>query len=137
MDCTPPRLLCAWDFSSKNTGSGLSFPPLRDLPNSGIEPMSPALAGRFFTAETPGKSLRSITGPVMSRGWSQSFNLFAADLTYEIKRCESLLSLPVSQWLYYYHNILYFLEYKTPLTLIHFIISCSTKKEKQMLLIKL
>ena len=27
----------------------------RDLPDPGIEPQSPALAGRFFTAEPPGK----------------------------------------------------------------------------------
>ena len=27
----------------------------RDLPDSGIEPMSPPLAGRFFTTELPGK----------------------------------------------------------------------------------
>ena len=27
-----------------------------DLPGSGIKPMSPALAGRFFTSEPPGKS---------------------------------------------------------------------------------
>ena len=26
-----------------------------DLPEPGIEPMSPALAGRFFTTESPGK----------------------------------------------------------------------------------
>ena len=26
-----------------------------DLPGSGIEPVSPALAGRFFTTEPPGK----------------------------------------------------------------------------------
>ena len=34
---------------------GLLFPPLGDLPNPGIEPTYPALAGRFFTAEPPGK----------------------------------------------------------------------------------
>ena len=28
-----------------------------DLPGQGMEPMSPALAGGFFTTETPGKSL--------------------------------------------------------------------------------
>ena len=28
-----------------------------NLPNTGIEPMSPALAGRFFTTEPPGKPL--------------------------------------------------------------------------------
>ena len=36
----------------------LSFPPPGDLPNPGFEPMSPAspaLAGRFFTNEAPGK----------------------------------------------------------------------------------
>ena len=30
--------------------SGLPFPPPGDLPYPGIEPMSPALAGRFFTS---------------------------------------------------------------------------------------
>ena len=34
---------------------GLPFPPLGDLPNPGIEPTYPALAGRFFTAELPEK----------------------------------------------------------------------------------
>ena len=31
--------------------SGLPFPSLRDLSNPGIKPASPALLGRFFTAE--------------------------------------------------------------------------------------
>ena len=35
--------------------SGLPFPPPGDLPNSGTEPMSPALASRLFTTEPPGK----------------------------------------------------------------------------------
>ena len=34
---------------------GLPFLSPGDLPNSGIEPMSPALAGGFFTTELPGK----------------------------------------------------------------------------------
>ena len=33
------------------------FHGMWDLPRSGIEPMSPALAGRFFTTEPPGKPL--------------------------------------------------------------------------------
>ena len=33
--------------------SGLSCPPPGDLPNLGIEPVSPALAGEFFTTEPP------------------------------------------------------------------------------------
>ena len=40
--------------------SGLPFPSPGDLPNPGIKPVSPAsiLAGRFFTAEPPGKPER-------------------------------------------------------------------------------
>ena len=36
-------------------GIGYPFPSPGDLPNLGIEPASPALAGRFFTTEPPGK----------------------------------------------------------------------------------
>ena len=35
----------------------MPFPLPGDLPNPGIEPESPALAGGFFTAEPSGKSL--------------------------------------------------------------------------------
>ena len=35
--------------------SGLQFPSLGDLPNSGIKPTSPALAGEFFATEPLGK----------------------------------------------------------------------------------
>ena len=34
--------------------SGLPFPPPGDLLDPGIEPVSPASAGRFFTTEPPG-----------------------------------------------------------------------------------
>ena len=37
--------------------SGLPFPSPGDLPRPGIKPASPALAGRFFTTEPPGKPL--------------------------------------------------------------------------------
>ena len=43
-------------FPRQESWSGLPFPSPGDLPNQGIEPTSPALAGRFFTAETPGKA---------------------------------------------------------------------------------
>ena len=45
-------------FSRQEYWSGLPFPSLRDLPNSVIKPMSPALAGGYFTAEPPGKPYR-------------------------------------------------------------------------------
>ena len=45
-------------FSSQQYWSRLPFPPPGDLPDRGIEPVSPwspALTGRFFTTEPPGK----------------------------------------------------------------------------------
>ena len=44
-------------FSRQEYWSGLPFPSPGDLPNPGIEPMYPALAGGFFTTEPPGKPL--------------------------------------------------------------------------------
>ena len=47
-------------FFRQEYQSGLLFPTPGDLPDSGIEPASPAtpaLAGRFFTPETSGKSI--------------------------------------------------------------------------------
>ena len=35
----------------------MAFPPPGDLPDPGIGPGSPVLAGGFFTTEPPGKSL--------------------------------------------------------------------------------
>ena len=35
----------------------MPFPSPEDLPGPGIKPVSPALAGRFFTTEPPGKHL--------------------------------------------------------------------------------
>ena len=45
-------------FSRQEYWSGLPFPSPRDLLDSGVEPASPAspaLVGRFFTFEPPGK----------------------------------------------------------------------------------
>ena len=39
-------------FPREEYWSGLSFPSLRDFTNPGIEPMCPALAGRFFTKDS-------------------------------------------------------------------------------------
>ena len=40
-------------FPSQEYWSGLPFPSPGDLPNPGIEPKSPALAGRFITTVSP------------------------------------------------------------------------------------
>ena len=44
-------------FSRQEYWSGLPFPSPRDLPDPGIKPVSPVLAGGFFTTEPPGKQL--------------------------------------------------------------------------------
>ena len=45
-------------FPRQEYWSGLPFPSPGDLPEPGIEPVSPALAGKFFTTEPPGKPVR-------------------------------------------------------------------------------
>ena len=47
-------------ISQARIQDGLSFPSLGDLPHPRIKSMSPALAGRFFTTEPPGKALEDI-----------------------------------------------------------------------------
>ena len=42
-------------LSRQEHWSGLPFPSAQDLPYPEIEPVSPALAGGFFTTEPPGK----------------------------------------------------------------------------------
>ena len=51
--CQPPHL--PMGFSRQEYRSGLPFSSPGALLNPGIEPASPALAGKFFTIETPGK----------------------------------------------------------------------------------
>ena len=47
-------------FPRQEYQSGLPFPSQGDLPNPGIKPESPELAGGFFTTEPPGKPLVSV-----------------------------------------------------------------------------
>ena len=44
-------------FSRQEDWSRLPFPSPGDLPNPGIEPASPALAGEFFTTEPQGSPM--------------------------------------------------------------------------------
>ena len=50
MDCQAPLSM---GFCRQEYWSGLPFPSLGDLPNPGIEPVSHALVGSFFTTEPP------------------------------------------------------------------------------------
>ena len=61
---TPKTVACqtplSMGFSRQEYWSGLPFPPPGALPDSGIEPTSPAsfaLAGGFFTIVPPGKPI--------------------------------------------------------------------------------
>ena len=55
-------------FPRQEYWSGLPFPPPEDLPDPGIKPMSPALAGGFFTTELLGK-------PSILKGMTQDLEL--------------------------------------------------------------
>ena len=58
---TPWTVACqvslSMGFSRQEYWSGLLFPPPGDLTDSGIEPISPALAGGFFTTAPLGMPL--------------------------------------------------------------------------------
>ena len=55
MDCSPPDSSVPGIFQSRYW-SGLPFPSPRDLPDPGMEPASPALAGGFFPTEPVGRA---------------------------------------------------------------------------------
>ena len=67
MACSPPGFF-AHGSSRQEYWSGLPFLPPGALPDPGIKPMSlrsPALAGRFFTPEPPGKPTSALN-PIAS-----------------------------------------------------------------------
>ena len=57
MDYSPSGSSAHGKFSRQEYGSGLPFPTPGDLPDPGIEPMSPELAGRSFTTALFGKPI--------------------------------------------------------------------------------
>ena len=69
-------------FSRQVYWSGLPFRPLGDLPDPGIKPaslVSPALPGRFFTAEPQGKPRKFWYSPIILNSFLQfsSFQLLS------------------------------------------------------------
>ena len=62
---TPWTIVCQapifMGFPRQVYWSGRPFPSPGDLPDPGMEPMSPALAGRFFTTEPRGKPKYEVT----------------------------------------------------------------------------
>ena len=59
VDCTHPG--SSMRLSRQEYWRGLPFPPLGDLPDPGIAPVAPALAGEIFTTKPPGQPLRFLT----------------------------------------------------------------------------
>ena len=72
MDCIVRQAPLSMGLSRQESCSGLSFPSPGDLPHPGIEPGSPALAGRFFascaTTEVPRRAWGKNFAPDAARG---------------------------------------------------------------------
>ena len=58
----------------------LPFPSPGNLPDPGIEPVSPALTGRFFTTEPPGKPLALSMSQLMSHLFLASASIWHRSL---------------------------------------------------------
>ena len=65
VDCSPPGSSVYGIFQGRIL-EWAAISLSRDLPDPGIEPVSPALAGRFFTTEPPGKPLKERCCAVLS-----------------------------------------------------------------------
>ena len=79
-------------FSRQEYWSGLPFPPPGDLPNTGIElvsPVSPSLAGRFFTTEPLGKPLT--VSSILIKQRCIKLGVFKISI-YKTKLCFDLLT---------------------------------------------
>ena len=83
MDCSLPGSSVCGILQARTLESGLPFPSPGGRPNPGIKPFSPALAGRFLTAEPPGKLTRV-----------EKWILESAGISYLPTRCRDLLSIP-------------------------------------------
>ena len=82
----PARLLCPWDSPGKNIRVGCCFFLQGDLPNPGIKwisPLSPALAGGFFTTSATWAAPK-----ILSRGTQYFFSLCSFWLAYSASRQE-------------------------------------------------
>ena len=75
-------------FPSQESWSGLPFPSPRGLPDPGIEPTPPALAGGFFTSEPPRKPFLPYRSPFfrMSYGWKHTVCAFESGF-FHSARC--------------------------------------------------
>ena len=73
MNCSLPGS-SVHGFSMQEYWNGFPCPPPGDLPNPGIKPTSPALTGKSFTSESPGKHIRSLVLSLFIISNWKSFN---------------------------------------------------------------
>ena len=127
MDCSLPGSSVHGIFPGKNTGASCHFLLWGILPAQGWTPTSPALAGRFFTTEPPGKRKErcmysSSFGSLSLEGSDSSFTSIRPELDLKflptcscpppplhLSSCDPDKSLELSL-----HQALYFLK-KPPL----------------------
>ena len=89
----PASLLCPWDFPGKNSGLGCHF-LLQGIFLTQELNLSPALAGRFFTAKPPGKPRNELevlfpiplNGPIFATGTKRPAFGYTQHAPFELVR---------------------------------------------------
>ena len=72
-------------FPRQEYQSGLPFPSPRDLPDPGIGPSSPVLAGKFFTTEPPGKPIILYYDPERNKTFTNFKNTTAPRIVIKVQ----------------------------------------------------
>ena len=98
-------------FPTQEYWSGLSFPSRRDLPNLRIESASPALAGRFLTAEPPGKPIFVCTYVFSSVQSLSRVRLFVTPLTAARQASLSITNSWICVYMYISYSDIYTAEF--------------------------
>ena len=91
-------------ISRQKYWSGLPFPPPEDLPDPGIEPESPALAGKFFTTEPPGKPLLTGTHSHLKHS-PFSFSPHPSYVICYVSICVGINSMDRAAWRVTVHGV--------------------------------
>ena len=106
-------------FPRQEYWNGLLFPSPGDLPNPGVKPASPAMAGRFFTTEPPRKpNGRDNSHYNCFYMFPKETNKKRADSEDDLKahmswkpgrHCEPMMQFPVSfRWIFITHDFYHY-----------------------------
>ena len=80
MDCSSLASSVHGIFQARKYWSGLPFPSPGDFLNPRIEPVSPALAGGFFTTEPPGKPCFNFRSCILSQHYALHCSLSSSSV---------------------------------------------------------